>query len=413
MKAVVVGGGPAGQHAALAIRAADAKAQVVVFQSQPDGAIFRPSLGAYVRGCIDRDDLPSLPDGTLAQADIQVVNQPVTRVDLGRRTVTSADDRETSFDRLLLACGTHQPEAATNGPGPLLSLADAERWRAGTDAGGHWLVVGDGIYALTLCYLLRQQRREVTLLVPGSLFLPDWLDSRASQMIYRRLVDDGVTVHLQTSVASQTQPQGRRVVTTSSGKRLTCDGLIDGAEPRPNLTLAEEAGMALKQGGICVSDRLETGVAGVYAAGDLVRVWDKLQGKHVPAGGWMAAVAQGRVAGHNMAAGHPRGPDIYFSMAEYYRSGLVYDLPLALIGRAQAAGDAEVTSAPSAEGYRRLVFKDGRLFSAVLLGDQRHSTLLARIAALQIDVRGYELQLLRTDIDLNHLLRPSREYHLY
>jgi NAD(P)H-nitrite reductase large subunit len=72
-----------------------------------------------------------------------------------------------------------------------------------------------------------------------------------------------------------------------------------------------------------------------------------------------------------------------------------------------------VTSAPSQEGYRRLVFQDGRLIGATLLGDRRHGNLIRRIIELGVDVRGHELQLLRTDVDLNRLLRPAGEYFLY
>jgi hypothetical protein len=59
------------------------------------------------------------------------------------------------------------------------------------------------------------------------------------------------------------------------------------------------------------------------------------------------------------------------------------------------------------------VFQDGRLIGATLLGDRRHGNLIRRIIELGVDVRGHELQLLRTDVDLNRLLRPAGEYFLY
>jgi NAD(P)H-nitrite reductase large subunit len=92
---------------------------------------------------------------------------------------------------------------------------------------------------------------------------------------------------------------------------------------------------------------------------------------------------------------------------------MVYDVPLTVMGRFDATGDAEVTSAPTAAGYRRLVFQDGRLIGATVVGDRRHAEVLRRVIELGVDVRGYELQLLRTDVDLNRLLRPVGEYHLY
>jgi len=334
-----------------------------------------------------------------------------THVDPDGKTVATAEG-EYPFDRLLLAAGTgprrprfpgaELPEVLSLG-----TLEDADALAAIAAGGGRAVVVGGRLRGLSLCHLARRMGLAVTLLVPEAAVGMPQLDPRASQLVYRRLSEDGVVVRLWVDVAAVEAAHGRvAAVTTTSGKVIACSWVAMGRDGTPRAELGAAIGAGI--GAIPVNERMETGTEGIYAAGDLCRVWDTTRGDHREAPGWMSASLMGRVAGANMAGGEET-----YRVDHYHHAGVAYDLPLTLIGRLDDPGDAEVSSAPNAEGYRRLVFRDGKIIAATVLGDRRHATVIRRAVELEVNVKGHELQLLRTDVDLNRLLRPSGEYHLY
>jgi nitrite reductase (NADH) large subunit len=413
MRYCVVGLGPAGAQAVEAIRERDPEGSVTVFSDEKVPFYFRASLPQYALGLLERDQMWGLPDDYYAARRVERVSARVTAVAPERQRLVTEDGAEHPYDRLLLACGTavpppHVPGAELEGVVTLRTLADAEALRGLCREGERAVVVGGSLGALPLAYVARRRGMRVTLLVPEPQVGLPWLDARGGQIVYRRLVEDGVEVQLGASLAGIDGEGGRvAAVRTSGGRGIACRWVGLGTEAVPRGSLLPDLANGA-DGALPVDARMETRVPGVFAAGDVCRVWDPATGTHPHPTGWLSASLQGRVAGRNMAGGAAA-----FSPAHYHHAGMLYDVPLTVMGRFDATGDAEVTSAPTADGYRRLLFQDGRLIGATLLGDRRHATVVRRVIELGVDVRGYELQLLRTDVDLNRLLRPAGEYHLY
>lgn len=412
MRYCVVGLGPAGARAVAAIRARDPEGEVRVFAEEAVPFYFRAALPQYALGRLRRDEMWALPEPS-EPAGVTRVDAPVTAVDVAERRVRTADGADHPYDRLLLSCGTRVaapavPGADLKGVGAFRTLADAEALREAAAPGARAVVLGGGAAALPIAHVARRLEMQVTLLVPSGRVGGVWLDARAAQIVYRRLVDDGVDVRLGEGLAG-IEGEGGRVaaVRTSGGRGIACRWVGLGGETAPRGSLLPEVADDA-DGALRVDARMETRVPDVFAAGDVCRVWDPNTGTHQHPTGWLSASLQGQVAGRNMAGGAAA-----FTLAHYYHAGMMYDVPLTVIGRFNVAGEAEVTSAPTADGYRRLLFQDGRLIGATLLGDRRHAGVIRRVIELGVDVRGYELQLLRTDVDLNRLLRPVGEYHLY
>jgi NAD(P)H-nitrite reductase large subunit len=407
----VIGLGAAGAQAVSAIRAQDPDGDIRVFSEEPWPFYFRASLPQYVMGRLTREHLWGFPEGHLERLKVDRISARVVAVDTEVRQVVTDGSGNYPFDRVLLACGTERvplscPGADLDGVLSLRRLGDADVMKGYCREQGRVVVVGGGMAGLTIAYIARQRGMGVTLLVPEESLGAPWLDARGSQLLYRHLVEDGVVVHLGEGLANIEGSAGKvAAVRTTRGKGIACSwvGVGQGGRPRTALAGAVTDGAPLK-----VKASMETQSAGVYAAGDMVQVRDAASGDYCHTQGWQAASLQGKVAGTNMAGGRDQ-----FHMRHCYQASMLYDLPLTFIGRADAKGDAEVTSPQGVDGYRRLVFKNGRLIGATILGDRRHANVIRRVVEMGQDMRGHELQLLRTDIDLNHLLRPSGEYHLY
>jgi len=170
---------------------------------------------------------------------------------------------------------------------------------------------------------------------------------------------------------------------------------------RPRLELVAGTGIRTDRG-ILVDERLESNVPHVYAAGDVAQVLDPLTGKHHLDSLWPVAVAQGRVAGANMA-----GIPICYRKGVPVNVTRLAGLVVAFIGAVGqrgepdedlvtiSRGDSEVWRAlPGALAIhdhhginrQRLMIKDGRLVGALLMGDQSLLPLVRYLIEKQVDI---------------------------
>lgn len=92
----------------------------------------------------------------------------------------------------------------------------------------------------------------------------------------------------------------RLTVQTGSGRAIEADGVVAGIGIRPNVSLAQEAGLNVENG-IVVNENLQTSAPDVYAAGDAVNFFHTALEKRARLEHEDNAVAMGKLAGRNMA----------------------------------------------------------------------------------------------------------------
>ena len=79
------------------------------------------------------------------------------------------------------------------------------------------------------------------------------------------------------------------------GRLIECDFVVVGIGVRPRTELASAPGLAIEDG-ICVDERLETSVPGVFAAGDAASVKHPFYGRRLRVEHWANALHQPAVA---------------------------------------------------------------------------------------------------------------------
>ncbi len=139
---VIVGASLGGATAAEALRDGGFDGRVALIGSEPDRPYERPPLSKdYLRGESEREKALVHAEGFYGERDIWLLTgASVTALDPAG-SVTLADGRELSFDRLLLTTGAEPrrlslPGADLDGVYYLRTLADCEAIRRRLDAGG-------------------------------------------------------------------------------------------------------------------------------------------------------------------------------------------------------------------------------------------------------------------------------------
>jgi len=172
------------------------------------------------------------------------------------------------------------------------------------------VVVGGGYIGLEMAEALMMRGIEVTL-VARSQQVMGTLDEDMGQLVSRALREFGVTLHLKESLTEFETKEGEVVGVVTDKRSLPADIVILGLGVRPNTALAAAAGIPLGvKGAIRVNERMETGIAGIWAAGDCAESFHLVSRRPFYIALGTVANRQGRVAGINLGGGYATFPGV-------------------------------------------------------------------------------------------------------
>jgi NADPH-dependent 2,4-dienoyl-CoA reductase/sulfur reductase-like enzyme len=228
-------------------------------------------------------------------------------------------------------------------------------------------VIGASFIGLEVAASLRERKLEVAVVGNGSLPLQKILGRELGNVIRETHETHGVKFHLgRTPVAIKD-----RDVQLDDGTILDCDLVVVGIGVRPNVALAEKAGIATDNG-VVVNEFLETNIPGIFAAGDIAR-WPDPRAGRMRVEHWVVAERQGQTAARNILG--LREP---FVVPPFFWSNH-FDLHIRYVGhgsgqdRAIASGDFKSKDAS-------VIFRDGNKLTAVASVGRDLENLKAELA---------------------------------
>jgi len=363
-KVVVVGAGIAGLAAVGALRAASPEAEIVLVSKETELPYYRLNLTRYLAGEIGEDVLPVYPESWYEERDVRRLGGVEVRgISPEERTVQLRDGAPESFDKLILTVGAHPfvppfPGAQKEGVTCLRTLTDARQILEGIQAGAKCACIGGGILGLETAGALARQGAEVTLLESHGWLLPRQLNQKAGQVLERHVESLGIELAHEARTEEIAGDERARAVGLQDGSSVAADLVVVATGVRPNSYLARLAGLQVNKG-IVVDDHLATSHPSVLAAGDVA------EHRGVLYGIWMAAQAQGKIAGMNAA-----GLQAEFGGIPRAHTLKVLGLDLFSIGQIEPEDASYQVIEQESDGrYFRFMFRDGCMVGAILLGD--------------------------------------------
>ncbi|GAA1011454.1 ferredoxin reductase [Acrocarpospora pleiomorpha] len=310
---VVVGASLAGVRAAQAARRSGYTGPLTLVDADRNDPYDKPPLSkGFLAG--DVADIPRLiVGGDRDRLDFEVrLGVAATALDPARKIVrTSAGD--ISYAKLLIATGSvarrlDVPGAHLAGIHRLRGFDDATALRAEIGPGRRAVVIGGGFIGLEVASSLLKLGVSVTLLEREPAIFAN-LGRHLSGAVARAFKASGGVVVESADVAGFEGGARLSAVVLADGSAYEADFAVVGVGSAPNIAWLAGSGIEVGDGIVC-TERLETSVADVYAAGDLANWPSARFGRRLRAEHWTNAVMQGVVVGQNMAgSGKPQSFD--------------------------------------------------------------------------------------------------------
>jgi len=172
------------------------------------------------------------------------------------------------------------------------------------------VVVGGGYIGLEMAEAMVRLGLEVSL-IDRSPQVMGTLDEDMGVLVSQALRDVGATLYLEETLTAFKTKAGKVTGIVTDKRTLPADIVILGLGVRPNTMLAAAAGVPLgEKGSIRVNGRMETGIAGIWAAGDCAESFHLVSRKPFYVALGTVANRQGRVAGINLGGGYATFPGV-------------------------------------------------------------------------------------------------------
>lgn len=274
---VIIGSGLAGYTLAREFRKLD-KTTALTIITHDDGTFYsKPMLSnalskrktAALLAMSTADEMATTLHATI------MAHTQVTAIDVAQHAVITSNG-VIPYHSLILSCGAIpiRPPMEGDAVDEVLSinnLTDYGHFRERLESAQRVAIIGPGLIGCEFGNDLVNTGKAVTIIGPDAYPISGLLPVTVGRALKFALSSQGVAWHLGTTAKAVNHNNGGYRITLDSDSEITADLVISAVGLRPNVTLAETAGLNVNRG-IVTDQFLQSSIDNIYALGDCAEV---------------------------------------------------------------------------------------------------------------------------------------------
>jgi 3-phenylpropionate/trans-cinnamate dioxygenase ferredoxin reductase subunit len=394
----------ASANCAAELRNKGAEGSIVVVGREPEPPYERPPLSKeYLRGEAERADAYVNGPEWYEENEVELLTgKNVMSLDAGERVAKLQGGEEVRFGKALLATGAmvnllRVDGAALEGIHYLRAFGNSDAIREEAREAERIVLIGGSYIGCEVAASLTALGKSCSIVMMEDEPLSRVFGEEAGRWFRGVLESKGIEIHGGEEL-DVFEGDGRvRAAVTKGGRVVEGEMVVIGAGVRPDVMLAERAGLEVDNGILCDS-KLQTSVEGIYAAGDCCNYDSVVHGRRLRVEHWDVAMQQGQAAARNML-----GADADYDVVPYFFSDLADWVGLEYVGPAQDWDEVIWRGDPDAGEFLLWYLKDGKVAGALSVDRSEDLGEARRLLADGVDVSGAHDKLADTGSDLSAL----------
>ncbi len=397
MKHVIIGAGPAGVIAAETLCKVQPDSSVTIINDEPEPPYSRMAIPYLLIGRIDEAGTYLRKLGShFADAGIEIMQDRVSSVDASGKKLTLESGASLSYDKLLIATGSHPVSPPLPGmdlPGvhSCWTLEDSRHIAAKAKSGSNVVLMGAGFIGCIILEALASRDVNLTVVEMEDRMVPRMMDQNSGNLIKKWCQNKGVVVHTSTRVESILEDGNSLKVVLNNGETVDADIVISATGVESNIQFLEGSGIETEFG-VLVNNRLQSSDPDIYAAGDVCQGKDFSTGEYSVQAIQPTAADHGRITAMNMA-GKDTVHQGSINLNVLDTLGLIsssYGLWMGVEG-----GDSAELYDPERYRYLSLQFEEDVLVGAQSLGLTQHVGVLRGLIQTRIKLGKWKEHLMK------------------
>jgi len=291
---LIIGGGPAGIVSAVTAKKFYPSKKIVVMKDVENGVI--PCGIPYMFASLKDPEENKLGIASLKKNNIDVVVDKAVKINRKEKTVETSKKDIYQYEKLILAIGSEPVILPIKGVNLKNVIKEIKQCK-------NVIVIGGGFIGVEFAdELSRIKGINVTLVETLPHLLANSFDEEFSLMAESKLKEEKVNILCGIRVEEIIGKERVEKVRLSNGQDHTVDGIILGVGSKPNIKLAQDAGLEIGRcKGIVVDEYARTTIdKDVFAIGDCSCKRDFYTRKDIPVMLASTATAEARVCGANL-----------------------------------------------------------------------------------------------------------------
>ena len=301
---LIIGGGMTADAAVAGMREIDPGATIGLFSAENHPPYNRPPLS---KGLWKGKPLEKIYRKASSEGVDLHLGRMIQAINPSAHQVTDDLGGSYSYGKLLLATGG-SPRRLPFGGDQVIYFRDLDDYfhlQQLVEKGGRFGVIGGGFIGSEIAAILAGKGQAVTMLFPEENIAARLLPADLAKYVTDYYRQHNVEVLTGEMVSGVDHHASEMTIQTQSGKKIQVDNIIAGLGIKPNIALAEAAGINVADG-IVVDDHLHTDQVDIYAAGDVAYFHNPLLDKWMRVEHEDNALSMGKLAGRNMAGEQSR-----------------------------------------------------------------------------------------------------------